>query len=34
LLAASIIGITDIEVKKKLSLWRLNQTKAVKKKPK
>ena len=34
LLAASIIGITNVRVKKKLSQWRLNQTKAVKKKPK
>ena len=34
LLAASIIGITDSKVKKKLDQWRLNQSKAVKKKPK
>ena len=34
LLAASIIGITDSIVKKKLNLWRLNQSKSVKKKPK
>jgi len=34
LLAASIIGITDSKVKKKLNQWRLNQSKAVKKKPK
>ena len=34
LLAASIIGITDSKVKKKLNQWRINQTKAVKKKPK
>ena len=34
LLAASIIGITDSKVKKKLTQWRLNQSKAVKKKPK
>ncbi len=34
LLAASIIGITDSVVKKKLNLWRLNQSKSVKKKPK
>ena len=33
LLAASIIGITDTTVKKKLNQWRLNQSKAVKKKP-
>ena len=33
LLAASIIGINDIAVKKKLNLWRLNQSKSVKKKP-
>ena len=33
LLAASIIGITDTAVKKKLNQWRLNQSKAVKKKP-
>ena len=34
LLAASIIGISDDVVKKKLNQWRLNQSKAVKKKPK
>ena len=34
LLAASIIGITDTKVKKKLSQWRLSQSKSVKKKPK
>ena len=34
LLAASIIGISDAAVKKKLNLWRLNQSKSVKKKPK
>ena len=34
LLAASIIGITDITVKKKLNQWRLSQSKSVKKKPK
>ena len=34
LLAASIIGITDGMVKKKLNQWRLNQSKSVKKKPK
>ena len=34
LLAASIIGITDISVKKKLNQWRLGQSKSVKKKPK
>ena len=34
LLAASIIGISDSVVKKKLNLWRLNQSKSVKKKPK
>ena len=33
LLAASIIGITDTAVKKKLNQWRLKQSKAVKKKP-
>jgi 5-(carboxyamino)imidazole ribonucleotide mutase len=33
LLAASIIGITDTAVKKKLKQWRLKQSKAVKKKP-
>ena len=34
LLAASIIGISDLSVKKKLNQWRLNQSKSVKKKPK
>ena len=34
LLAASIIAISDIEVKKKLNQWRINQSKSVKKKPK
>jgi len=34
LLAASIIGIADTTVKKKLSLWRISQSKSVKKKPK
>jgi len=34
LLAASIIGITDTKVKKKLSQWRLSQSNSVKKKPK
>ena len=34
LLAASIIGISDYQVKKKLNLWRLEQSKSVKKKPK
>ena len=34
LLAASIISLTDKKVKKKLNLFRLNQSKAVKKKPK
>ena len=34
LLAASIIGISDALVKKKLNLWRLDQSKSVKKKPK
>tara|TARA_B110000259_G_C13967617_1_gene383316 strand:+ start:61 stop:552 length:492 start_codon:yes stop_codon:yes gene_type:complete len=34
LLAASIIGLTDIEVKKKLNQWRQGQSKSVKKKPK
>ena len=34
LLAASIIAITDIKIKKKLNQWRLSQSKAVKKKPK
>ena len=34
LLAASIIGLNDLTVKKKLNQWRLNQSKSVKKKPK
>ena len=34
LLAASIIGITDTSVKKKLIQWRISQSKSVKKKPK
>jgi 5-(carboxyamino)imidazole ribonucleotide mutase len=34
LLAASIIGITDRSVKKKMNQWRLKQSKSVKKKPK
>jgi len=34
LLAASIIGISDLSVKKKLNQWRLGQSKSVKKKPK
>ena len=34
LLAASIIGISDTSVKKKLNLWRIDQSKSVKKKPK
>jgi len=34
LLAASIIGIADTAVKKKLSQWRVSQNKSVKKKPK
>ena len=34
LLAASIIGISDASVKKKLKQWRLNQSKLVKKKAK
>ena len=34
LLAASIIGISDIQVKRKLNQWRLIQSKSVKKKPK
>ena len=33
LLAASIIGITDSTIKKKLKQWRLSQSKSVKKKP-
>ena len=34
LLAASIIGLTDTKVKKKLNQWRLSQSKSVKRKPK
>ena len=34
LLAASIIGIDDSSVKKKLNSWRQSQSKSVKKKPK
>jgi len=34
LLAASIIATNDNKIKKKLSQWRINQTKSVKKKPK
>jgi 5-(carboxyamino)imidazole ribonucleotide mutase len=34
LLAASIIGITNIAVKNKLNQWRLSQSKSIKKKPK
>jgi 5-(carboxyamino)imidazole ribonucleotide mutase len=34
LLAASIIGLSDLTVKKKLNQFRLGQTKSVKKKPK
>jgi 5-(carboxyamino)imidazole ribonucleotide mutase len=34
LLAASIIGVTNSVVKKKLNRWRLSQSKSVKKKPK
>ena len=34
LLAASIIGVTDLSVKKKLNQWRLSQSKSVKKKTK
>ncbi|MDC1278173.1 5-(carboxyamino)imidazole ribonucleotide mutase [Pelagibacteraceae bacterium] len=34
LLAASIIGLNDLGVKKKLNQFRLNQSKSVKKKPK
>ena len=34
LLSASIIAITDTDVKKKLNQWRLSQSKSVKKKPK
>ena len=33
LLAASIIGINDVIVKKKLNQWRIKQSKTVKKKP-
>tara|TARA_B100000401_G_scaffold391727_1_gene298624 strand:+ start:35 stop:529 length:495 start_codon:yes stop_codon:yes gene_type:complete len=33
LLAASIIGITDLKIKKNLKLWRIKQSKSVKKKP-
>ena len=34
LLAASIIGISDTSVKKKLNQWRIDQSKSVKKRPK
>jgi 5-(carboxyamino)imidazole ribonucleotide mutase len=34
LLAASIIGLSETAVKKKLNQWRLSQSKSVKKKPK
>ena len=34
LLAASIIGVGDTSVKRKLNQWRLSQSKSVKKKPK
>jgi len=34
LLAASIIGISDIKIKNNLRQWRTNQSKSVKKKPK
>ena len=34
LLAASIIAVSDSKVKRKLNQWRLNQSNAVKKKPK
>jgi 5-(carboxyamino)imidazole ribonucleotide mutase len=34
LLAASIIGVNDTVVKKKLNLWRQSQSKSVKKRPK
>ena len=34
LLAASIIGVSDNRVKKKLNQWRLSQSKSVEKKPK
>ena len=33
LLAASIISISDPEIRKKLNQWRLSQSKSVKKKP-
>ena len=33
LIAASIIGITDLKIKKNLKLWRIKQSKSVKKKP-
>ncbi len=34
LLAASIISLNDIEIKKTLNNWRMSQTKSIKKKPK
>ena len=34
LLAASIIGVNDFKIKKKIILWRKKQSKSVKKKPK
>jgi 5-(carboxyamino)imidazole ribonucleotide mutase len=34
LLAASIIGLSDLTVKRKLNQWRISQSKSVKKKPK
>ena len=34
LLASSIIGISDVQVKKKLNQWRQGQSRSVKKKPK
>ena len=34
LLSASIISVSDKKLKNRLNLWRLNQTKSVKKKPK
>ena len=34
LLAASIIGVSDNKIKKKLNQWRLNQSNVVKRKPK
>ncbi|MDA7802146.1 AIR carboxylase family protein, partial [Candidatus Pelagibacter sp.] len=34
LLAASIIGLSDLTVKKKLNQFRLSQSKSIKKKPK